>query len=101
METFRETQNRNGTMSISSEEGPSKKRRRSEPETIAYLREKNQSSVELQKEQFALQKPELDMRMEQNNRLNQLLVKSTNNVLKQQQQLSLALLQFLNKQTPP
>jgi len=45
----------------------------SEPETIAYLREKNQSSVELQKEQLALQKAELDMKMEQNNRLNQLL----------------------------
>jgi len=55
METFCETQNHNGTTS-SSEEGPSKKRRRSEPETIAYLRKKNQSNVELQKEKLALQK---------------------------------------------
>jgi len=54
METFRETQTRNGT--TSSSEGPSKKRRRSEPETIAYLRKKNQSNVELQKEKLALQK---------------------------------------------
>jgi len=43
--------------------------------------------------------------MEQNNRLNQLLVnlqEQTNNVLQQQQQqFSLALLQFSFKQTPP
>ena len=81
LETFRETQNRNG------DEPPTKKKRRSESETVAYLREKNQSNMTLQKEQLAVQKQELELRKQQMDNFNQLILNQQNqtNALFQQQ----------------
>lgn len=97
LETYRESQKRNSTDSEA--EGSSKKKRKSETETVAYLREKNKCNVSLQEKQLAFQREELDLRRQQMDNFNQMLVNSqqqTTAILQQQQQLSMALLQFLN-----
>ena len=97
LETYRESQKRNSTDSEA--EGSSKKKRKSETETVAYLREKNKCNVSLQEKQLAFQREELDLRRQQMDNFNQMLINSqqqTTAILQQQQQLSMALLQFLN-----
>ena len=97
LETYRDSQKRNSTDSEA--EGSSKKKRKSETETVAYLREKNKCNVSLQEKQLAFQREELDLRRQQMDNFNQMLVNSqqqTTAILQQQQQLSMALLQFLN-----
>ena len=97
LETYRDSQKRNSTDSEA--EGSSKKKRKSETETVAYLREKNKCNVSLQEKQLAFQREELDLRRQQMDNFNQMLINSqqqTTAILQQQQQLSMALLQFLN-----
>ncbi|XP_066919409.1 ribonuclease Y-like [Clytia hemisphaerica] len=99
LETFRETQKRKAE--AGEEPVSSKKTRRSETETLVYLREKNESNIKLQEQQLELQKQELELRKQQMDNFNQVLTNSqnqTNAILQQQQNLSLALLQILNKQ---
>ena len=95
LETFQESQKRTAT----DDGGLLKKKRKSETETVAYLREKNKSNVSLQEKQLALQREELSLRKQQMDNFNQMLVNSqqqTTAILQQHQQLSMALLQFLN-----
>ena len=95
LETFQESQKPTAT----DDGGLLKKKRKSETETVAYLREKNKSNVSLQEKQLALQREELSLRKQQMDNFNQMLVNSqqqTTAILQQHQQLSMALLQFLN-----
>lgn len=97
LETFKETQKRKG---LENDESSSKKRR-SETETLQFLREKNASSTELQKQQLELQKQDMELRKQQADSFNQMIFNAqnqTNQILQQQQALNLALLQMLNNQ---
>ena len=98
LETFGETKKRSD-----SDEGPLKKKRKSETETLTYLRQKNESNLALQKEELALKKIEADRRQQQEERLNHIILnqqQQTNAILQQQQQMSAALIQLLNRYPP-
>ena len=99
LETFGETQTRTG-----SEEGTSKKKRKSGTEAIAYLREKSDKTISLRKEELALKKSEVEERQRTSDRMQEMLTsqqQQTSMILQQQQQVNNALIQFLNRFTPP
>ena len=103
LETFGQTRKRLNFEEDSSSSPRQKKSKSSTSETIAFLREKNESELELRRQELQIRKAELAEREKNQTQMYQFMQQQqqrSTQLMQQQQQVNLALVQFLNKFNP-
>ena len=102
LETFGETKGRLLVETRDDFTCPKQKKRRSS-EIFSYLQEKNEQELAVRKKELEIRNREMEERQRSNDQMQQLLINQENqttHLLQQQQQMSVAFLNFMNKFAP-
>ena len=100
LETFGETKRRLSVETGDDFTSPKQKKGKSSSETFSYLQEKNEQELAVRKEELEIRKREMEERQRFNDQMQKLLIRQQNHttdLFEQQQQISNAFLNFMNK----